>query len=190
MIIPEGYSQVTFFFSGSPVPLGAAIVFGVQNISDSSPATVATQVRGAWSTGGLRASWSNLCTMSHVLVKNGPNDTGPSADVATTLLGSHADAPGGAQVSMLIGKVSSLGGRRGRGRMYIPAIPESKIDPGGTLDATYASSAQTQATATLSAMLTNNVPMVLLHNDETIPTPVTSLAVSNIVATQRRRQRK
>lgn len=76
--------------------------------------------------------------------------------------------------------------------MYLPwAITTTEGDEGGTLLGPTVTAAQAKATAFLSALGTNTVPMVVLHDPGLTavgaPNPVTSLLVDNRVGTQRRR---
>lgn len=94
--------------------------------------------------------------------------------------------------AVLVKKVSNLGGRRNRGRFYVPGLPETDIDNAGNM-----------VGASLAAWGTamNNLQLglesdsfldrlVIFHSAAPLtPTIVASLAVDPKVATQRRRLR-
>lgn len=91
--------------------------------------------------------------------------------------------------AFLIKKITELGGRRGRGRMYLPpfVIDEADVDQNGML------SGATQAS--LQALVDDAFPLEglrLFHDDTPSPidpTVITALLVDRQIATQRRRLR-
>jgi hypothetical protein len=96
----------------------------------------------------------------------------------------------------LVKKISGLGGRRNRGRMYFPGVSESVVDNKGEL-----TSGQITALNTLvgSLKVGGSVhtafgflgQMQILHETGSqTPTEVTDLVVQKVVATQRRRLRR
>ncbi|MQB02229.1 MAG: hypothetical protein GEU78_18625 [Actinobacteria bacterium] len=108
--------------------------------------------------------------------------------------GSLAGGAGGTgqaipNVSVLVQKQTGLAGRRNRGRMYVPGIQAGGIGDDGVIDATQLTSWQAAADVWFDAA-DAILPLVILH--ETPPdtaTPVLSLSVQALVATQRRRLR-
>lgn len=98
----------------------------------------------------------------------------------------------------LIRKRTGLAGRRGRGRMYWPDVPESQVGNTGDLATSYMEPFQ-QGLDDWYEALTGLVggrlyPPVVLHRSEGIgpeplPTPITRFVLEGRVATQRRRLR-
>lgn len=206
-VIPEGYAQVTIHHAGVGLPEGGDVVFGVINALDLSPAAIGAAVKTVWDTNVMNVM-SQAVRMNGILVKLGPNDTGASAEVPASTVGAGAAACAPPNVTCLWRKVTPLGGRRGRGRMYLPGVIESQVDAGGFGDSTYIADWTTSAEDTLLGLSTADIPMVVLHGYATVwalidgqprrielpgvipaPTAVTSLEVSPKVATQRRRLR-
>lgn len=190
MIIPAGYSQVNLKFGGVAVPLGAEMTFGVENPTAMLPGQIAdfvgdTLVGNAFA--GFLVTGSGLIS---ILVKNGPNATGPSEELGYIIAGTQSGAGGGAAVSVLISKVTALGGRKGRGRMFQPGVTESVVDPGGVLQTVHATALNTCWTGIKADLAAGDLPMHLLHGDATAPTEIVNLNVQTVVATQRRRQRR
>lgn len=195
MEIPEGYGQVTIGFTGTMAPTGAAVTYGINiqlpiiagqldEIADEAAASFMARFGPAM---------TNQITLSSVLVKAGPTDTGPSVEKGYNLPGASGNAGGYPGVSYLVSKNTAFGGRAGRGRMFIPGVPEASVDPGGNLSSGTTAGLQTAANDWLADQATNGVPVYLLHNAGgplTEPTEVTSLTVSNRSATQRRRNRR
>lgn len=95
--------------------------------------------------------------------------------------------------AVLVQKFTARGGRRGRGRMYLPwAISEGSVDEAGTIVAAGVTGIQTAVNALLSGLDAAGLTMTLLHNEAGSSAPgapdaVTSAAVSGIISNQRRR---
>ena len=190
MIIPAGFCQVTHFFTGSSVPLGAAITYGVDNTASSSLTAIAVEALDAFGDTILTELSSSL-TQALVRVKAGPNSTGPAVDVAGSRTGSEVGAAGWPNTAYLISKQTSLGGRQGRGRLYIPGVLEGAVTNTGAFNGADLTLMQTAANTFLGRWNTFGTPMVLLHGDVgTAPSDVIALNVSGTVATQRRRMRR
>lgn len=195
MEIPVGFGQVTIGFTGVMAPTGAAITYGIniqQPIIPGQLDEIANEAATSFIT-RFGPAMTNQITLSSVLVKAGPNDIGPSVELGFNLPGAAGNVGGYPGVCYLVSKNTAFGGRAGRGRMYIPGVPEASVDPGGNLSSGTTSGLQTAANAWLEDQSTNGVPLVLLHNTGSPlsePSEVTSLTVSNRSATQRRRNRR
>jgi hypothetical protein len=134
--------------------------------------------------------YSENATTTLLRVKLGPNSTGAFAERVTIFGGERPGTAGAAATSLLVVKSSDLGGRKGRGRMFIPAMSETDVGIGGQMDNGYLASALAILGDFKDAMDLADLPLVLLHNDATAPTLVTSLTPSSTAANQRRRQRR
>lgn len=189
MIIPAGYGQLNFFFVGAPLPFGAQVTMGFKNEAAHSAETCASDARQSWDIADFDASMATGITFTGVLCKLGPNDVGPSAFSAASTAATGGTA-GAAAPAILVRKNTALGGRHGKGRMYIPGLPESQIDPGGLVAATTVTAYQTRVNALLTALNSASMTPALLHGDATAPSLITSMSVQSVVATQRRRQRR
>lgn len=98
-------------------------------------------------------------------------------------------------VALLIQKRSAEGGRRNRGRMFLPVITEASVSEVGVLTGTQLTSYQNVADEWLQDLQDgsagNTDQMVILHSTSpTTPAVVTNLIVQPLVATQRRRLRR
>lgn len=193
MIIPIGYAQVNLIFTGGSVPTGAQCTFGIDiGGAPDNPGDCGLLVAQAWSVAGFIAHLSNDVDLTSVLVKFGPNATGPSAEIATSeeSAGGTAGVP---HTAFLVHKNTAQGGRAGRGRLFIPTVPEDLVNGAGGLDTTLLAAIQSDCDVFLEELDTSFIPMVLLHGVGSpleTPTPVTSLTVQPVVATQRRRLRR
>lgn len=92
----------------------------------------------------------------------------------------------------LLRKVTNVGGRRGRGRMYVPGVLESSANEVGDLSAAALAayvSAGTSLVFDLTALATID-SLVILHSSAPFtPTPITDITAAPRIATQRRRMR-
>jgi hypothetical protein len=192
MSIPEGYAQVTYRFGGSSAPTGAAVTHGILVTGGDDPETIATDAGNRWAS-EMASVVVNTLLLVDVLVKFGPDATGPSAVVAANFPGLAGAAGTSPAVSFLIRKNTSFGGRAGRGRMYHPGVNEPAVNTSGEILAASVLALQAAADDWLGSWVTAGNPWVLLHqagSPLTEPSIVTSLSVQSVVATQRRRQRR
>lgn len=99
--------------------------------------------------------------------------------------------------SYLVKKITGLGGRKNRGRMYLPCPPENAVDdkglvledPRGDLNVAVAAWVNTTNDELVAEGATVPTP-VILHTDELdTPTPIFQFLTDGMVATQRRRLR-
>lgn len=207
MTIPVGYGQATLEWSGASLPRGAATVFGFENLGDLTAPQAAIVIQTV-TDGALMPQMDSGVTLANVRVKLGPDDTGGVGDSGIGAGGGLSQLAAPPNVSWLITKNTNLGGRRGRGRMYLPSIGEVVVGEGGIIDNAAVTAMQTACTDFLGDLETVSCPMVLLHDPPTEwqlidgqprrvpiagsvpdPTVVQFLTVSETVATQRRRVR-
>lgn len=191
MEIPIGFGQVTHLFSGPGAPTGAAVTYGIENTTLLSALGVAQAAQDAFEI-SLLTIMTDAITLQGTIAKLGPNDIGPSAEISSGTDGGSGSLPATPQVSYLIGKSTNLGGRVGRGRMFLPGVNEPGVDASGELSGSTITNVQAQATNFHVALDGNDIPMVLLHAEGSLfaPATVTGLAVRSRVATQRRRVRR
>jgi hypothetical protein len=101
-----------------------------------------------------------------------------------------------ANCSVLVKKVTGVGGRKNRGRNFFPfVIAEGDVTEVGVVGAARLANLQNAADIWLDQLDTGGVgglatPMYILHSGNEIPTPVSNLVVDPIIATQRRRLRR
>lgn len=189
-VIPTGYAQANLKFGSFGLPHGAEVVLGYKLDSFAGdPTACATQLSNDFVAEMSAGLMANGIALNSILVKYGPNDTGPAAEVATPWIASGG-AGGGAAVAILMHKNTGLGGRKGRGRSFWPGPPEAQIDTGGFLGSGVAAAWASDLAGFFAKNTAAGLDLVVLHNDATTPTLVTSTTVDAVVATQRRRQRR
>lgn len=208
MTIELGYAQISHFFGGAGLPEGAAVVYGIKlDELLPDPLTIATACHANWEA-TLLVEQSVEVSLLSTICKFGPDSTGAWAEYSEVLAGGDGANGTSSAVAYLLTKQSALGGRRGRGRMFVPGVGESYVNSAGQLTTGKVTSLNTKADDLLSNLTSQDRPMVILHGPSTewvlddgkpkrvpvagpVPeaTIVTSLVASSEVATQRRRQR-
>jgi len=177
----------------------AAVTLAVDPTS-TNPATVASAVYVAF----IAASSLKTLVDSDVVI--GPTTAYLGTDGAEDLAGVHtATTVGSAGASaihqgsaVLLTKLTARGGRRGKGRMYLPwSVAPGNVDETGTIGAGTVTAINAAASTFLSALNSGQVPMMLLHKqhvrkDGSVSIPpaadaVTGLTVSSLISSQRRR---
>lgn len=192
-VIPLGFAQINWQFTGDQLPLGAEVTMGCDVSSFSGSAqTAAAAASLAWRSNVMPVlNQGTVLVNTHV--KFGPAATGEAGDDSTTLAGTGANPGMTPNVTLLVHKRTLFGGRAGRGRMFVPGLQESSVDEKGILDSGTVTAAQTAFDGLLSDLGTSLLIPVLLHGAAspiTIPSTITDLVVDAKVATQRRRLRR
>jgi hypothetical protein len=188
--IPTGFGQISVVHEGGGIVGEAMWTIGFDNNSSSTPQGVADDVKSLLISGSYDALISSSVDVTAVRVKLGPDATGPSADATNVLTGTVGGNAGPANFAGLVHKQTLLGGRQGRGRLYVPGLGEASLDAGGTVTNTWLTDAQAFFTLFGGAMTIGSRPLMVLHSDALAPTAIDSLVVDVLGATQRRRMRR
>lgn len=193
LIIPPGFSQALLKFSLAGDPEEMVMTFGVDNEAPytgdlSGAAAIRDKFLAAFPASVISTSYTfRGCKL---LVGQ---DGGPPAiyDSIVAITGTAALANLPQNCAVLVKKVTALGGRRGRGRMFMPpmVLNEGAVDANGMIDESNRDGVNDRWDTFLTGL-----GMVLLHDSlgagiEPAPTPVTNLIVDGRIATQRRRLR-
>lgn len=199
MPTPPGFADCSleFTLTGSTRP--AYITFGVDP-QDTDPSVVADSVFTATTgAGSLMSAMDSSVTLTAVRVSLG---TDGAEDLIyerpTSTPGAISGNAPPANVAVLVHKTTTRGGRRGRGRMFIPwCVTTAAIEESGLLVAGSQAALQTKMETWRIALSTNLVTMVLLHGPSLpgvahpttpgAPNPVTALRVDKLISGQRRR---
>jgi hypothetical protein len=190
-VIPSGFSQVLLGFTGSGVPHGAAVTFGVDN-GGNPPLTVANFVDASTWLDEVLNNLTNDVAVTLIRVKNGPNDVGPSVDKVVNHVGGSSAAGFTPQVAILVRKKTAQGGHSNSGRLYLPGVQEAAYDEGGNILGSFQTGLQSTMDDGLEEFSTGGFPMQLLHSESapsTTPDEIIALVVDGKAATQRRRLR-
>lgn len=189
-MIPTGYAQLSLAHTGDNFDGECINTFGIQNTVDMDAAGIGDAFKGALTATDLLTWYSSSVLLTEVRVKLGPDSTGESAVTDIGLTGDVGGQSVSPQVAMLVRRNTALGGRRGRGRFYIPGLPAATLDNSGTFDPANVEAIVEEWTALFAAMSFVGLNSVLLHDSPLTPTPITTLVGQSRVATQRRRARR
>ena len=200
LVIPPGFTHVVVSITRDGDPDPYAITFGCVTPS------------GGWESGDLIAMDTALANLADLLCTQEDivgytltvgQDGGDPVLIENpiSIPGTDTDVDRLTQnTAVLVAKVTGLGGRKNRGRLYWPSIADNTTNNVGTIDSATVTAYQSSFNdflddlATATGVTPPATGMVILHNDVSLPvpdpTPVTSLAVRSVVATQRRRLRR
>jgi hypothetical protein len=193
MPTPPGFADCSLKFVLDGFIRPAFITFGVDP-SATNPDTVATSVyNAATGAGSIATQLDSTVMITDAIARLG-------TDGGEDLVGQHTGTTRGGRtggapppnVAVLVHKRTARGGRRGRGRLYLPWwCSDNDTNEDGTLLTSFTTPMLAALNVWLAAMVSASIPMVLLHGPgrtiEGPPDVVTSLSVSNVVGTQRRR---
>jgi hypothetical protein len=191
LVIPPGFAQALYIFGLLNDPQDMVCTVGVDmDALDSDPNVAAAEV-SSWFTAGFPAAAINEAyTFKGTKLLIG-QDGGPPVigEAPTGYEGTAGQGSMTQNVAILVKKTTSLGGRSGRGRMYLPPfmVEEVEMTPQGTFGSGLLAAVQARVSDWFFAGT-----YVLLHDEESptvTPTPITGFIVDDRVATQRRRLR-
>jgi len=115
-----------------------------------------------------------------------------SATVGINVTGDLAGGANPPQCASLITKNTARGGRKGRGRWYLPigiVLSESGVSPAGTISSIELGDLQDCLDSFYAALIAEDLIPLLFHSDGTAGNVITSFTAGNTIATQRRRLR-
>lgn len=193
-VLQPGTADVSVQMTLANLVRPAYLTFGVDP-SATDPAAIGATVGGAIAAAGsLNSVMDPNVTWRAVVVRLGTDGGDPLVGIHNMSLagGSSTTNSLPPNCAVLVHKRTALGGRRNRGRWYIPwCIGETDVDENGTLTPAKATTIQNACSAFLTALSSSSTPMVVLHSvgKSVVPpaTMVTSMTVDPLIATQRRR---
>lgn len=193
MPVAPGYGDCSVKLVLATLARPAYVTFGI-NPTATDATTVAGDLKAAWlATGSLNARLDTNVTATEFQVRlgtDGGEDLAGVSTNATAGLLSAATVP--PNVAVLCHKRTARGGRRGRGRMFLPwFVNVGDVAETGIIQSATVTSIQTAAAVFIGELSSRSMPMVILHGPGNssmgAPDVVTTVQVSSLVATQRRR---
>lgn len=199
LIIPVGFAHVLLPLRHASLARSAAITYGI-DVSDTAGdyVTAADDQVVAFHT-----SWENeldsQVTIGPAVLRVGQDGGDPlSIEGSFTDVGAETGGMQPPNTNLLVKKQTALGGRRGRGRCFIPwVLLDAAVDDVGQIDSGSLAVRQADADAWLASLtnntiVTNDTPMYLLHDSrgagtEPAPSLITALTTPSLVAVQNRR---
>lgn len=199
MPTPSGFADCSYELRHASVLRSAYITFGCDPTA-TDPSTVATLLNTAFAAAGsLKACFDTNVTLVNTRVSLGTDGAEDLVGIAgTAVLGTESMTSLPSNIAVLVHKRTTRGGRRGRGRFYLPwSLGTTDFGEDNTINTADRTRLQTALDTWFSAVNTGVGPLVVLHRPSapevdvpTTPGPpsvITALAVDPVVATQRRR---
>lgn len=195
LLIPVGWADCSIHFRRPLDNEDMVITFGVEVPPTALPGDVASKVAIAWGT-----EWNASTTPGEIMVTRATarvaveGDAPRVEEAAINITGSGTSEFAPQNCAILVRKITTHGGRRGRGRIYLPWVVEADVSDVGALTSTAMAFINTHMNGFLTKLDTADVPMALLHSEGAsstpVPYPVVSLACDPVIATQRQRLRR
>lgn len=197
IVIPEGFAQIRYGWqlTGSTRPMYCTIGCSVAGAADAQE--LANEMDTAWlSTIGTPANLVAGATVLPTYVQ-ARFDAGPPS-IASAGVPVPTTSAGGApppNVALMVKKLTALGGRRFRGRMFLPAVftNEIYVSTAGVIDNAQILVLQPKLNAFKAAVEAYGRSLYLLHSEPEVgfilPTALSALVLDPLVATQRSRLR-
>jgi hypothetical protein len=131
--VPQGFAEVAFRTAqvGDQEEMLCTIGISLDEASIISQAGVAA-IADTWSA-AIRPMMSQETTFRGVFVNLGPDGQGLRFVEERNLVGGLNLPPVPNNTAVLLKKQTAVGGRRNRGRMYVPGLPEGKVNGAGVL---------------------------------------------------------
>lgn len=194
--LPVGYGEATFVFNldGDAQDMTFALGFSADPVSDNigDLGVAAGDVIAEWVT-AFAATGADIMegfTFSRVVTRLNTTATGVVVnDFPMNVVGTQVGDTVPNILSVLVRKVTALGGRKNRGRMFVPPFQfeEQAVDANGNLAGANVTDLQDRWDA-FELGIDAGVQLVLLHSDPLdTPTPITGFTVRPRLHRQTRR---
>lgn len=195
LVIPPGFAQVVYRSSLTGDPEEMLWTLGVAMTGTlTTGQIVADHMRdsfvGAWPAGSILTSWTFIGCRVYVGQDGGPPTVWES--VGAAVAGTNAGPGLPPNCAFLVQKRSAIGGRKNRGRMFLPAgfgVGEDSVPVTGVM----AEAQRAALQARLTPAFLGTEDRVIFHDEATpgshTPTVITSLTMLARLATVRRRLR-
>lgn len=199
MPTPPGFADIAIQITHIGLSRPAYLTFGIDPTA-TDPQNIASSIAETLNEAlSIKTLIDQECVFSEVRVSLGTDGTedlvgGLTTNVACTL-GGTALPP---NCALLVHKRTARGGRRGRGRLFIPwGAGETAVDEAGIISASHMGIATSALEFWRTSLASAQCPMVLLHQPSApgtehptapgAPNVVTALTPDKLISTQRRR---
>lgn len=194
---PAGYAEATFVFQCTGRPRQATWSLGLDddNFTTNTPTDIAELAWNAfvdtaapYLASHLLVGWTFLGVSAIKMLEDGPI----GGQYLNAVVGTPTTNPMPVNCSVLLTKQTGGGGRRNRGRAYLPPVfpPESVVDQAGVITDAQVTQMQDWYNAAYDNLVLAELQPVLFHQSAPFtPTPITGFFIGSQIATQRRRMR-
>ena len=181
MPVPPGHALLSFIFSGPGAgPGGCVTTMGVSHVVTEAPLDFATEMYDAFRDTVL-THLSSAVQLDECRVRYGTAE----GEIVISYYESVAGSVGGdsepPNLCWPVVKYTELGGRANRGRMFIPGLYTSAVEPTGAISSAALVTMNIELQDWIEAMETHDAFPVLFHFEtEDAPTAIVSLLCSNL----------
>jgi len=199
LIIPVNYAHVLLPFKHADLGRSAAITYGINTFDTGGDYLQAANDQIVAFSNAWESELDSEVTIGPAILRVGQDGGDPlTVEGSITSVGAETGAMNPPNLSCLVKKQTALGGRRGRGRVFVPwVLQDASVDDVGQIESGSLAVRQADAITWLenltdTGVVTNETPMYLLHDSrgsgtEPGPSLVTALVVPSLVGVQNRR---
>jgi hypothetical protein len=194
VVIPIGAAQINFVFALDGDAENMVTTLGVI----PNPTFTATQIATFAVTPATHASGPFLASqilggytfLGCVAYRRHIEGFDVGEDMTDPQDGTKAGSPLPSNCSELWSKRTAVGGRKNKGRMFLPPLyfGEGDVDPRGAITAS-TTARQTAIDFLFDGLVSAELVPYLFHSDASTPTELTGLRLETVLATQRERMR-
>lgn len=196
--IPVGFLEATFVFalSGSTHDMTWTMGFDDSNFATTTAAEEAEALYGFYVNVSAPVSAANMCdsyTFRGVSVRRQQELGTEVGQWMIPVVGTSSSPALPPNCTQLWHKVTTQGGRRGRGRAFVPIYSpaEGGVDATGVIEGTTVTNLQAKYDVFLAAAAAAGMLPVLFHQTAPFtPSPIVAFQLQSMIATQRRRLRR
>ena len=205
--IPAGYGQFTevLTLDGDAEPMVITIGVGPNITDDAAALDWVAALHGQFGSNVMPETPNDYHAIRGELRYHvaGDADDDPLrvAVNSTVYNGTHTSEPAPQNCAYLVHKRTAVGGRQGRGRLYMPGVLEAQVSPAGVISTGQISAITNafngwRADVEANPLTSPESGFYLLHNLANgelladLPTRITSFDCDSLMATQRRRLRR
>jgi len=192
--IPQDYGNAQFVYQVTGITRPMTWALGFKNEASEPAQACATFIRVIMEGNAMAAAGNmgNKWTFVKVLATTNSLAGLVTGESPSNRAGTSSAGRPPCNGAVLVRKVTGLGGRTRRGRLFHPVtfLDEAAIDEAGNIAGASVTTVQGWFDSLRTAMETAGFPIYLLHeNPAATPTLVSNLLVQGQLATQRRRMR-
>lgn len=194
MLIPPGFVNLQYVFLRTGDNEGMLTSIGASWDGSTPYLDIVNGAMEAWDDSTMSSNTTDSTTLTKVIGRFGTIGEGDfivESSLLPTEGGSTAE-PCPNNCSMLVKKLTALGGRANRGRMFYPEVRKDHVNGAGLMDSSWVGTVQDDVEDWMAKLttVTGIDALYLFHSDEeAAPTAITNLVVQAKIATQRRRMR-
>lgn len=190
MPVPPGFTLVSYIFSGpSAGPGGCMTTIGVEHTFTESPTFFAGELFTAFEN-EIMPGLTSTVTLSECRIRAGTVGGEITASHFGSAEGGEAGSSMPPNIAVPVTKFSALGGRKNRGRMFLPGVAEGHVGADGVLSGAVIEGFNSSLGAFMTELEAIDATPHILHSDpEDAPTEIIALVCGTVIYTRGSRLR-